>query len=223
MGAGHGQTDTGLRTYEAAEHCGSDADRAGEAGGAAAPQGFQGTEATAEAAAPQKSQGVEATAGAAVAQEPKASELQDLKGKLHRVRIASVSQTASGQEERQPVEESKPVTQEVLESLWEEMLRELPGIPAQHLKGLTLRIEEVDMFVVEVESNYAETEIKPHLLDILKYLRGRTNRQLLNCRIEIVAKEHDTVAYMPRDKYDIMLESNPALATMRVYFPEIDF
>ena len=158
-----------------------------------------------------------------MAQEPKASELQDLKGKLHRVKIASVSQTASGHEERQPVEESKPVTQEVLESLWEEMLRELPGIPAQHLKGLTLRIEEVDMFVVEVESNYAETEIKPHLLDILKYLRGRTNRQLLNCRIEIVAKEHDTVAYMPRDKYDIMLESNPALATMRVYFPEIDF
>ncbi len=54
-----------------------------------------------------------------MAQEPKASELQDLKGKLHRVKIASVSQTASGQEEGQAVDESQPVTQEVLESLWE--------------------------------------------------------------------------------------------------------
>lgn len=121
---------------------------------------------------------------------------------------------------------ASPVTHEELSQYWEEMLHamqeQFPTL-SQHLTGLNLRIEEEDMFVVEVESNYAEAEIKPYLLRILTYLRRKANRPMLNCRLEVVAKEQDAVACMPRDKYEIMLESNPVLATMRVYFPEIDF
>lgn len=150
--------------------------------------------------------------------------------RLHRVSIASIGQVGQvgpgAINGTGKAEEAEPVTLEKLSQYWDEMLHAMEGeFPtlAQHLKGLNLRLEEEDMFVVEVESNYAESEIKPYLLRILTYLRSKTGRPMLNCRLEIVTPEQDAVAYLPRDKYEIMLESNPALAKLHVYFPEIDF
>lgn len=164
--------------------------------------------------------------------------------KLRRVSIASIGSVGQAGpasiKGREPDDsqsnESEPLTLESLNQYWAEMVHavegELPTL-AQHLKGLNLRqveddqaepgTDKGDMFVVEVESNYAESEIKPYLLRILTYLRNKSGRPMLNCRIEIVMPEEEAVAYLPRDKYEVMLEANPVLAKLHVFFPDIDF
>lgn len=102
------------------------------------------------------------------------------------------------------------------------MKEELPKLSEQ-LKDKKLNIEQEDFFTIEVNNSYLESEIKPHLIRMLTYMRNRSGRPNLNCRIVVVYEEKEAVVYTPRDKYDVMQKSNPALDTFRVLFPEVDY
>lgn len=106
----------------------------------------------------------------------------------------------------------------MLESLGGEM----PKL-AEMLKGKELRLENEDFFVIIVNSSYAESEIRPNLIRMLTYLRSKSGRPKLNCKVEVVYEEKEKVVYTPRDKYEAMLQRNPALETFRVLFPEVDY
>ena len=113
-----------------------------------------------------------------------------------------------------------------LEQLWNETVEHIAAKDAMlagHLREAKVRMEEDDNFSVEVVSNFAQSEIKPHLLRILTYMRTRCGCPKLNCHIEVVYVEREAVAYTPRDKYDVMLATNPILATFKVIFPDVDY
>ncbi len=122
-------------------------------------------------------------------------------------------------------EAAEPLTPESLTAHWEAMREamgaELPKL-AEQLKGRELRLEDEDNFVIVVNNSYAEAEIRPHLIRMLTFLRKRSHRPKLNCRVEVVYEEHEAVAYSARDKYDVMVQANPALDSFRVLFPEVD-
>jgi hypothetical protein len=122
--------------------------------------------------------------------------------------------------------ECPPLNQEGLRQCWDAMIEamknELPKL-AEQLKDKELRMDEEDFFTIIVNNSFIESEIKPHLIRMLTYLRGKSGRPNLNCKTEVVYEEKEAVAYTPRDKYDVMQKSNPALDTFRVLFPEVDY
>ena len=123
-------------------------------------------------------------------------------------------------------EEAPPLTQVQLEECWNDLLEamkdDLPKL-AEQLKGRELRMEGEDMFAVVVNNSYLEAEIRPHLIRMLTYLRKKSRRPMLNCRVEVEYEEHEAVTYAPRDKYDVMVRTNPALKKMLELFPEVDY
>ncbi len=119
-----------------------------------------------------------------------------------------------------------PLDDERLHACWEAMLSAMKGeLPklAELLKDKPLRIDEEDMFSIIVSNSFVESEIKPHLIRMLTYLRAKSGRPNLNCKTEVVYEEKEAKAYAPRDKYDVMQQSNPALETFRILFPEVDY
>lgn len=119
-----------------------------------------------------------------------------------------------------------PLDEAGLHGCWDAMLEELKDeLPklVEQLKDKVLRLDGEDLFTVIVNNSYIESEIKPHLIRMLTYLRGKTGRPNLNCKIEVVYEQKETKAYTPHDKYEVMLQSNPDLETFRIYFPEIDY
>ena len=126
----------------------------------------------------------------------------------------------------EPTPKAPPVTLEQLNIYWAEMLqamRQQEPKFAEQLKDKELRIEDDDTFVILVNNNYLDTEIRRHLVSMLTYLRQRSGRPQLNARVEVVYEEKEALVYSPRDKYDAMLQSNPALASFRVLFSEVDY
>lgn len=118
-----------------------------------------------------------------------------------------------------------PLTQEGLALHWaamvEAMRKEMPRL-ASLLESRELRTEGGDQFAIIVNNSYVEAEVKPHLIRMLTYLRQKSGRPELNCRIEVVYEEKESVAYTARDKYDVMASANPVLNTFRVLFPDVD-
>ena len=143
-------------------------------------------------------------------------------------RADSVSLKMEAIPKEQPLatnEQALPLTQESLQTLWNEMLTAMKEPEPKlydHLKDKEVKLEGEDMFVIIVGNNYTESEVKGKLLRILTYLRRRSGRQMLNCRIEVVVEEKDSRPYTARDKYDAMVGVNPTLEMMRVLFPDVD-
>ena len=149
-------------------------------------------------------------------------------GKLRRtmgISVKTPTTTAPAAVEQAP-QEAPPLSQEQLAAYWAEMVAamgaELPKL-AEQLKDRELRQESDDMFVIVVNNSYLDAEIRPNLIRMLTYLRKKSGRPLLNCRVEVVYEEHEAVAYLPRDKYDAMVRTNPALENFRVLFPDVDY
>jgi hypothetical protein len=90
------------------------------------------------------------------------------------------------------------------------------------LKNRVVRLDGEDHFVIEVGNSFVEAEIRPHLMEMLEWMRSASGHKLLNCRIEVVYEEREAVVYAPRDKYEVMSKTNPVLETFRILFPEVD-
>lgn len=119
---------------------------------------------------------------------------------------------------------------EALQQYWQEMVAAMAKSEkkefqklSEQLKERPLEMEGEDKFVIVVSNSYAESEVKPFLIQILKYLRKRAQRPMLNCRTKVVYVERKSKAYSPRDKYDVMQATNPAIDTFRILFPEVDY
>ncbi|MBR5353335.1 MAG: hypothetical protein IK126_06440 [Bacteroidales bacterium] len=119
-----------------------------------------------------------------------------------------------------------PLTAEELKPLWQEMLDRLKDEQPKLvgiLKDRELRMDGDEHFVIVVNNSFLESEIKPHLIPMLKILRSLAQRPLLNCSVLVEYEEREAVIYHPRDKYDVMTATNPKLAEFRKLFPEVDY
>lgn len=118
--------------------------------------------------------------------------------------------------------EVRPLTQEDLERYWKEVGEEL-GL-AEMMKNATVSVSEhVGRIDVEAKTTYFADEFKPHRIEVLEALRKKSGMRLLDCKVIPMFVEHESKAYSPDEKYNVMLKVNPALAAMRRIFPEIDY
>lgn len=108
---------------------------------------------------------------------------------------------------------------------WEAMLQQLqsdnPKL-AEILKGREIRLQE-EQFDIVVPNSFIESEIKPHLTRLLESLRKATGHPLLNGHVLVEYEEREAVVYAPHDKYQVMLNANPALASFLTLFPDLDY
>ena len=148
-------------------------------------------------------------------------------GKLHRSMGISVKLTSptTPAVEQAPVE-VPPLSLEQLKTYWGEMLeamkQDAPKL-AEQLQDRELRMAGEEMFVIVVSNSYLDSEIRRYLVRMLTYLRTKSGRPLLNGRVEVEYEEKEAIVYSPRDKYDVMLQDNPALDSFRVLFSEVDY
>ena len=149
-------------------------------------------------------------------------------GKLRRASDISLKDFAAPTpraEGTEPQLDGPPLTEETLKTLWAETLDNLsltsPRL-AEQLKDRPLRFEDQDQFVIQVNNSYLDAEIKPHLIPMLTYMRQKSCRKNLNCRVEVVYEEHEATVYYARDKYDVMVKENPELERFRVLFPDVE-
>lgn len=151
-----------------------------------------------------------------------------LSGRLRRTGGISIKQatTPSQLPQEQPV--GPELTDELLKQYWGNMLdamsknEELAAI-AQMLESKEVRLTGSDMFEIVVTNSYAESQIKPHLVRMLTYMRKKSTRPGLNCSIIVEYEQKETKPYNYHDKYDAMLAQNPHLAKLRIIFPELDY
>ncbi len=148
-------------------------------------------------------------------------------GRIRRVDSISIKTAPVHLDAAQPKEtEIPPLDKDKLYAYWNSMIEAMKGeLPklADLLKDKELRMEEEDLFIIIVNNNFEESEIKPHLIRMLTYLRAKSGHPNLNCKTEVVYEEKESKAYVPRDKYDVMQQANPALETFRILFPEVDY
>lgn len=122
--------------------------------------------------------------------------------------------------------ENRPLDQQGLEQAWAEMLAQQPEELEKvrdRIVDLKPQLTDPDNFTLIVGNNFVATAVRESRMPMLSILRKLTGRPLLNCHIEVVYEEKETVAYAPRDKYDVMVKANPVLDTFRVLFPDVDY
>lgn len=150
-------------------------------------------------------------------------------GAVHRVGLPSLKSTRPepGAEVLKRFNaESRPLDQAGLDKAWDEMLPQLPDDMAkvrEKVSALRPELKEPDLFTLTVGNSFAEAEMRPGLIPMLNLLRTLTGRPNLNCKIEVVYEEKESVAYSPRDKYDVMSRENPTLDTFKILFPDVDY
>ena len=69
---------------------------------------------------------------------------------------------------------------------------------------------------------YIDLKIPP-ICDVLTALRNKCGMPMLECKVNPLFVKKNDVLYSPDQKYNAMLERNPAIAGLRKLFPNIDY
>lgn len=121
---------------------------------------------------------------------------------------------------------SQELTKEAFDSHWANMLQMFSTSNLEIynlLNGKEVDFPEKSVFVIKTYDGYFENEFKKVQMQVLEDLRARTSMPLLNCRVELLVKEVDSLPVSPLEKFEAMKELNPALELLHKYFPKIDF
>ena len=118
--------------------------------------------------------------------------------------------------------EVKPLTEEDLSAYWKEAGESL-GLQELLAEGVPHLGEQQGRFEVDAQSVSFAEEFKPHKIDVMEFLRGKTGMKMLDCKVNPLFVSKDEVVYSPEDKYKAMAEQNPQLAELRKLFPIIDY
>ena len=132
----------------------------------------------------------------------------------------------SAQTKVEPVQhiavEVKPLTEEDLTAYWQEAAEKL-GLQELLAEGIPHLGEKQGCFEVDAQTVTFHEDFKPHKIDVMEFLRGKTGMKMLDCKVNQRFVSKEEVVYSPDDKYKAMLERNPQLAELRKLFPMIDY
>lgn len=117
--------------------------------------------------------------------------------------------------------EAKPLTQDDLERYWKETASELNL--TELMAAATVRLGENQRTIdVEATETWFATDFRPHRIKVMESLRKKSGMPMLDCNVIPLFVSKDTIIYSAEEKYRVMLETNPHLASLRKLFPEID-
>lgn len=165
----------------------------------------------------------------ATAQPPAPSAQHRVAGGIPSRSFTSVSLTSA--ETVKPVvsleeREAEQLTQERLEELWQRLVEESKDDAKLHelIADKHVVLKNNNLFHIEVSNMRFDTLLRDYQDRILAPLRAETHNEALCFKaVVVVDQEVRTVAYLPRDKFDRMVEINPAILQLRKLFPDIDF
>lgn len=123
-------------------------------------------------------------------------------------------------------EMSSPLTQERLQEAWDSLMEQWESTKPDLysvLRGHAVRLEESDLFAIEAANSNFERDLRPVQTPMLESLRAHLSRPALRCRVEVRAEQRESKVYQPSEKYEAMLQTNPALAKLRTIFGELDY
>lgn len=116
----------------------------------------------------------------------------------------------------------------MLHKVWDELVTQMRTtadweLVADMLIDKSVSMDGDDVIVIKAANNQFATNFKPYQVKVLDWLRRRTGIQNLTCRVDVVSVQHDTLIYIPDDKYTEMVKQNPSLAELRKLFPDLDY
>lgn len=116
----------------------------------------------------------------------------------------------------------EPLTQEALERYWTEVADELDL--QELLRDGQVRLgEKPGLIEVDAQTTWFHDDFRQHKLDVLTALRNKCGMPMLECKVNPLFVKKNDVLYSPDQKYNAMLERNPAIAGLRKLFPNIDY
>ena len=118
--------------------------------------------------------------------------------------------------------EVKPLTEEDLTAYWKEAAETL-GLQELLAEGVPHLGEKSGNIEIDAQSVTFHEDFKPHKIDVMEFLRGKTGMKMLDCKVNQLFVSKEEVTYSPDDKYKAMVEKNPQLAELRKLFPMIDY
>lgn len=118
--------------------------------------------------------------------------------------------------------EVKPLTEEDLAAYWKEAAETL-GLQELLAEGAPHLGEKSGIIEIDAQSVTFHDDFKPHKIDVMEFLRGKTGMKMLDCKVNQLFVSKEEVTYSPDDKYKAMVEKNPHLAELRKLFPNIDY
>lgn len=117
------------------------------------------------------------------------------------------------------------LTQERLEELWKELAESCTDDEDMHSLIADKKVVATDenSFDIRVPNIYLDTKLRRFQDRILGFLRSKTGNDALKYKVSVETEKREAVAYMPKEKYEAMLQVNPAMMKLRKLFPDIDF
>ena len=82
--------------------------------------------------------------------------------------------------------------------------------------------ENTRIIDIEATETWFASDFRPHRIEVMESLRKKSGMPMLECNVIPLYVSSGTIIYTAEEKYKAMLESNPAIASMRRLFPEID-
>lgn len=141
------------------------------------------------------------------------------------IKRATTSITAEEQQREVKVVEQKEITQELLNELWQQFAetKKEEGKIYMLLKNAPVHFVDQKIFNIEITNIYSGKEIDSVKTEMLAFMRENTGHPALNCKYHQVIVEHETKAYSPHEKFQVMQEVNPNMVALKQVFGEIDY
>ena len=148
------------------------------------------------------------------------------------MRLLSTNATPDGTvKEIDPADVVKPkrepivLDQETLERLWQNHIDAHSDNAklCAAMQGRKLVFQDQNTFDIVLTNIYQKEELEPFKPQILGALREETGHEFLSWALKVEVHATEGQPYQPREKYDAMYKSNPAIAKLRAVFPEIDY
>ena len=124
------------------------------------------------------------------------------------------------------VGQAKPLTQELLDGYWSDLMSLLKENDDSLYKMLEDKhpvLHDHAQLVIDTFDAFFEKEFKDGQMRVLEYLRKRAGTPLLSCRVNLKVREREALMYSPKEKCEAMLKVNPHLGELMKIFPHIDF
>jgi len=144
----------------------------------------------------------------------------------------AVSQQQTKEGTQQATGEQLPatLTQTDLEGYWAAMFEpdqlatfSNPDKITSFLKDTTPQVgEDGKCVIITLTSSFAEYEVRKTLAEVMTHLRRSSGINDLSPQIVVKATEKAAMPYQSGEKYEAMLQINPALAELRKILPDID-
>lgn len=117
------------------------------------------------------------------------------------------------------------LTQERLEELWAKLVESSKDDEKFHdlIADKKVELKNNNLFHIQVPNLLLDNYLREYQTRILGFLREATNNESLMYKAVVVVENVAVKAYLPRDKFDEMVQRNPAMLSLRKLFPDIDF